>query len=145
MFIFIFLSDCAGLRCSMWDLIPWIGMELRPSALGLWSLNHWTTKEAPPPALSIPESLRVLFLLCSLLFPTFSLHDVKVRSHGVRCTWAPSTPRGRLEAFRHSSLLGKKHVASLRIYSLFSWMFAYIPYFVIVKRRKSPGRNSCSK
>ena len=26
---------------GMWDLVPWPGMELEPSALGAWSLSHW--------------------------------------------------------------------------------------------------------
>ena len=33
-----------GLSCSMWDLVPWPGIEPRPSALGAWSLSHWTTR-----------------------------------------------------------------------------------------------------
>ena len=33
--------------CSMWDLVPWPGIELRPPALGAWSLSHWTTREVP--------------------------------------------------------------------------------------------------
>ena len=36
-----------GLRCSMWDLVPWPGIEPLPSALGEWSLSHWTTREVP--------------------------------------------------------------------------------------------------
>ena len=35
------------LSCGMWDLVPWPGMELRPPALGVWSLSHWTTREVP--------------------------------------------------------------------------------------------------
>ena len=31
----------------MWDLVPWPGIELRPPALGAWSLNPWTTREVP--------------------------------------------------------------------------------------------------
>ena len=41
-----------GLSCSMWtlspsmwDLVSWPGMELRPPALGAWSLSHWTAGE----------------------------------------------------------------------------------------------------
>ena len=33
------------LRWSMWDLVPWPRIELRRSALGLWSFSHWTTGE----------------------------------------------------------------------------------------------------
>ena len=31
----------------MWDLVPRPGIELRPPALGAWSLTHWTTREVP--------------------------------------------------------------------------------------------------
>ena len=48
----------------MWDVVPWPGIELRPPALGVWSLSHWTTgksccflfKGAPLPSLHIPFS-----------------------------------------------------------------------------------------
>ena len=30
---------------DIWDLVPWLGMEPGPPALGLWSLGHWTTRE----------------------------------------------------------------------------------------------------
>ena len=33
---------------SMWDLTLWPGIELWPSALGVQSLSHWTTREVPP-------------------------------------------------------------------------------------------------
>ena len=68
--IFIYLFSCAGsyvqhvgppnfvvawgffncgmwtLNCSMWVLVPCPGIESKSSALGAWSLSHWTTKEA---------------------------------------------------------------------------------------------------
>ena len=36
-----------ALSCSMWNLVPWPGMESGPPALGAWSLYHWTTREGP--------------------------------------------------------------------------------------------------
>ena len=33
---------------SMWDLVPWPGIEPAPPSLATQSLNHWTTKEVPP-------------------------------------------------------------------------------------------------
>ena len=33
--------------CGMRDLVPRPRMELRPPALGAWSLIHWTTREVP--------------------------------------------------------------------------------------------------
>ena len=38
---------CKIFSCSMWDLVPWAGIKPRPPALGVWSLSHWTTREAP--------------------------------------------------------------------------------------------------
>ena len=35
------------LSCSMWDLVPWPGIEPRLPALGAWSLSHRNTREAP--------------------------------------------------------------------------------------------------
>ena len=34
-----------GLGWSVWDLVPWPGVEPRPSALGAQSLSPWTAKE----------------------------------------------------------------------------------------------------
>ena len=36
-----------GLSCLMWVLVPWPGIEPRVTAMEAWSLNHWTTREAP--------------------------------------------------------------------------------------------------
>ena len=52
-YIFVYLAvlglAAAGriCSCSMWDLVPWPGIELRPPALGVWSLDHWTIREVP--------------------------------------------------------------------------------------------------
>ena len=32
---------------SMWDIVPWSGLEPRSPPLRVWSLSHWTTKEVP--------------------------------------------------------------------------------------------------
>ena len=40
-------SYLQDLLCSMWDLIPWPGMEPGPLALGVQTLSHWTTREVP--------------------------------------------------------------------------------------------------
>ena len=34
-----------SLSCGMWDLVSGTGIEPGPLALGVQSLNHWTTKE----------------------------------------------------------------------------------------------------
>ena len=36
------------LSCSLWDLVPWAGMDPKLPALGARSLSHWTTREVPP-------------------------------------------------------------------------------------------------
>ena len=36
-----------GLSCSMWDLIPWPGIEPGPPTLGAQSLSPWTSREIP--------------------------------------------------------------------------------------------------
>ena len=70
LFIFTYLA-APGLTCDTWDLhsclwhagafgysmwtldcsmqypVPWPGIKPRPSALGVWSLNHWTTRKVP--------------------------------------------------------------------------------------------------
>ena len=35
----------SGLSCSIWYLVSWSGIELRPPALGVQSLSHWATRE----------------------------------------------------------------------------------------------------
>ena len=37
--------DVSGLNCSMWDLVPWPGIDPGPQALGAQSPSHWATKE----------------------------------------------------------------------------------------------------
>ena len=33
--------------CSVWDLVPWSGIDPRPPALGAWMLSNWTSREVP--------------------------------------------------------------------------------------------------
>ena len=44
--IFIHLA-MLGLSCSMWDLVPWPGIEPKPSALGAQSPSYWAAREVP--------------------------------------------------------------------------------------------------
>ena len=39
------LSDWTELNCG--SLVPWSGIETGPSAVIVWSPNHWTTREFP--------------------------------------------------------------------------------------------------
>ena len=41
----LLLMHVKTLSCSMWDLVPWTGIEPRSPALEAWSLSHWTTRE----------------------------------------------------------------------------------------------------
>ena len=36
-----------GLSCGIWDLVPWPGIKPGCPTLGVWSLNHRTTREVP--------------------------------------------------------------------------------------------------
>ena len=61
-FLFVFISLAAsGLSCSMWDLVPWPGIKPGPSASGVQSFNHWTTRDVPVfPFLFEPCSMKDL-------------------------------------------------------------------------------------
>ena len=62
----------------MRDLVPWLGIEPRLSALGAWSLSHWTTIEVAPYFFFlmniVPNKhrrlLMILIKLLKLLFPS---------------------------------------------------------------------------
>ena len=41
----VFSQGMQTLSCSMWGLVPQLGIEPRPPALGTQSLSHWTTGE----------------------------------------------------------------------------------------------------
>ena len=45
--IFIIYLAALALSCKHMGLVPWPGIEPRPSALGVWSLSHCTTREIP--------------------------------------------------------------------------------------------------
>ena len=47
---YFYLFTCLAVlsvSCVLWYLIPWPGIKPRCSALGVWSLSHWTTREVP--------------------------------------------------------------------------------------------------
>ena len=46
-FFFLFNCDMQTFSRSMWNLVPWPGMEPGPPVLGARSLSHWTTREVP--------------------------------------------------------------------------------------------------
>ena len=70
----IFFNICIylavlSLSCSMWDLVPWPGMEPGPLALGMQDLGHWTTREAPVETFK-GESSVLLFVCVSSPHPS---------------------------------------------------------------------------
>ena len=44
-YLFLFIWLLWVFSCAMWDLVPCAGIEPRPSALGVQSPSHWTTRE----------------------------------------------------------------------------------------------------
>ena len=65
-----------GLSCSMWDLVPWPGIEPGPFALGLWSPSYWTTREVP----IFCFDKRVIQAIWELT-SSFALYDLPLSSH----------------------------------------------------------------
>ena len=43
----VFVAACKIFICSMWGLVPPLGIKPRPPALEMQSLSLWTTREAP--------------------------------------------------------------------------------------------------
>ena len=87
--IFHFLAACRifccgmwTLSCSMWDLVPWPGMEPGPPALGTPNFSHCTTREVPTAedfnsSASFPKC-HAWELLVGISFPTLEW-EVKCR------------------------------------------------------------------
>ena len=53
----VLVAACRIFSCSMWDLLPCLGIKPRPPALGVWSLSHWTTREVPESSALMMEVL----------------------------------------------------------------------------------------
>ena len=74
-----------NLSCSIWDLVPWPGIEPRSPALGVWSLSQWSTREVPVFILksvwsnmSITTPVFLFIAICmTYLFPSLHSHSVK--------------------------------------------------------------------
>ena len=61
----------------MWDLLPWLGIKPGPSALGVWSLSHWNTREVHK--LFLKEE-KVFTYTGGVLF-TYQFSSVQLLSH----------------------------------------------------------------
>ena len=72
----VLVVACRIFSCSIWDLVPWPRIELRPLALGAQNLSHWITREAPKvivvQSLSCIRLLAILWTLYSM--PGFLVH-----------------------------------------------------------------------
>ena len=44
--LFLSLSFLAT-PCGMWILVSRVGIKLLPSAMDVWNLNHWTSRDVP--------------------------------------------------------------------------------------------------
>ena len=64
----IFNSGMQTLSCSTWDLVPWSDTKAHTTALGVWNLSHWTTREVH--ALLPSCACSTLTALVCLQFPT---------------------------------------------------------------------------
>ena len=103
------------LSCGMWDVNPWPGIKPRPSALGAWSLSHWTIQGSPKvdvilltsldpceaaPAFALPR-LHFLFRGSSadpwLWMPTF-------------CRWLQTTPSSGSSPCSYSPCFSSFHI-----------------------------------
>ena len=51
------------LSCSLWALVPWPGIEPRPSASGQSCLSPWTTGKSLPPISSVFTRQRFIYLV----------------------------------------------------------------------------------
>ena len=60
--------------CSMWDLVPWPGIEPRPPALGAQSLNRWTTRKS---LVLLFEHLLYSFSICVVVW-YICLHNLYI-------------------------------------------------------------------
>ena len=72
MYLHIYLG-VTSLSFSMWDLVPWPGMESGLPALGAQSLCHLTTKNVPGYFYILATSPNVSFVL-SHLYPQTLVH-----------------------------------------------------------------------
>ena len=72
----------------MWDLVPQLGIEPGPPALGAWSLSHWTTREGPLPPGNTHPCHPVAY------FPPISLMDLlsPLQAHFKAWAWSASSP-----------------------------------------------------
>ena len=73
-FLNVFLFGCTGISCDMRDLVPWLGIKPRPSAMGppgkSWISICWLKERNYSRALSDSPSLSLLSQASPKIFPT---------------------------------------------------------------------------
>ena len=72
--IFLYLA-VLDLRCGTQDLVPQPGIEPRPPAMEVQSLNHWTAQEVPQLCSSFTVFITLQYngLICSISYVGFYL------------------------------------------------------------------------
>ena len=66
-----------SLSCGLWDLVPWPEMELRPLALGAWSLSQLDHQGSPFPFFFSFN----LWSVISFLFPHLTCSRTRLNMH----------------------------------------------------------------
>ena len=61
-FIFFLVVTCQVFSCSMWDLVPWLGIKLRPLELGEHSFSHRSSGEVSPYFIVVKNTEREILL-----------------------------------------------------------------------------------
>ena len=74
----IFIASCGIFSCNMWVLVCRPGIELRPPALGAWSLSHWPLGKSQYLWIRLAHSRTLVngSLFSFPFFPFLSLCDV---------------------------------------------------------------------
>ena len=92
----IFAVACRTYSCGMWDIVSWPGIKPSPSALGAWSLRHWSPGESQGTleflviyCLGTPEAVLVVMRQgpsCSPA-PSFSFKPMRFNLLGKSSNW----------------------------------------------------------
>ena len=91
-----------GLSCSMWDLVPWLGIKPGLLALGAWHLSHWTTREVSYDVILFFFfffSWKIIALHCCLCFCDTTVW-VSHKNTRVSSLWTSLPPPAHLSCHR---------------------------------------------
>ena len=80
-FVFWLCREACGI------LVPWPGSEPKPLALEVWSLNHWTAREDPPPAYGWQSFSLGCSIFQGRISPNSCLGDTKPVFMVLRVEW----------------------------------------------------------